>query len=187
MSLDLYERLSRIWNFTPEDLEANREGYISDRQSVAVREEQTAQNRDLSFGLLFIVLPALAGCGICFFLIDIPGIIGAVDYLWQIIVGVAVVVGLAVLWSALQGRRATKAAQQGWCDAVDGPLQIVADESRARPRFYLTIGSNRFRIPWRLYDAMQSYPAINTMHRLYFVPGLRYVLSIEPLDAQGLE
>ena len=187
MSMDLYEGLSRIWKFTPEDLEANREGYISDQQWLAVKREEADQNRDLSFGMLFIVIPGLAGCGICFFLFDIPGIIGAVNYLWEAIFGVAALVGLALLWSTWQGRRATRAAQKGWCEAEEGPLRLIADESRARPRFYIAIGSSRFRIPWRLYDAMQSYPAINEMHRLYYVPGLRYVLSIEPLTGGELE
>lgn len=182
MATDPYERLSRILNFTPDDLNANREGFITERQYVFVQQSEADQNKDLSFGLIFIIVPGLAACGACFFLFNIPAIIGAVDYLWELIFGIAGLVALGVGISAWQGRNAGKALQQGLCEAVDGEFNLIADETRARPRFYIAIDDRQFRIPWRLYDAMQSYQqAQGRLHRLYYVPGSGWVLSMEPL------
>lgn len=183
MATDPYERLSRYLNFTPEDLNANREGYITERQYALIRQAEASENKDLSFGLIFIITPSLALCAACFLLVDLPAIIGSVDYLWEVIFGFIALIAVVVGISAWQGRHAGKALEQGLCDAVDGVFYLVADETRARPRFYIAIDNRRFRIPWRVHEAMLSYQeAQGQLHRLYYVPGSQWVLSMEPLD-----
>jgi len=171
--------LATALNFDMTDLTHNREGEVSARQQARLQAARNEENKDFVFGMTFIVLPGLFGCGACAFLFDIPVIIGSVDYLTEAIGLLVGVVAVGVVWSAWQGRKANRGVSDGIAAAVTGPLTLTSDETRQRPRFYIVIGEDRFRVPWRIYEALQMYEGIGQAHTLYYVPGMRYVLSIE--------
>ena len=173
--------LTDALNFNTNDLAHNRAGEVSPRQQARLEAAVEEENKDFVFGMTFIVLPGLFTCGACAFLFDIPVIIGAVDYLAEFLAVVGVVGVLAVLWSAWQGRKASHRQREGIVAAVSGPVSLRSDETRQRPRFFIVVGDERFRVPWRVYEALQEYERIGDAHTLYFVPGMRYVLAMEPI------
>lgn len=175
------KRLMDALDFTPADLQANRAGEVSAAQQEKLAEIRSSENQDITFAALFLVIPLLFGCGICLFLFNVPTIIASVDYLVEVIIVFIIAVLVAVGWSAWQGRAAGQATRQGVVAMVEGPLSLATDEQRSRSRFFVVIGEERFHIPWRIYDALNKYRHTGAVHRLYYIPGVRYVLSMEPV------
>ena len=171
--------LTNALQFDLNDLEANRAGALSARQQAGLQAAIQKENKDFTFGMTLLALPGIFVCGACFFLFNIPVIIGSVNFLPEILAVVGGIIGLGVLWAAFQGWRNTRGGRQ-IAQAITGPLSLLGDEQRQRPRFYIIIGEERFRVPWRMYEGLQLYERIGEAHTLYYVPGMRYVLSMEP-------
>ena len=169
-------------DFTPADLQANRAGEVSPAQQQKLADIRASESQDITFAALVFIVPLLFGCGICFFLFNVPTIIASVDYLVEGLIVLIIALLGAVGWSAWQGRAAGQASRQGDVVMIEGPLSLQTDEQRSRSRFFVVVGEEQFRIPWRIYEALNKYRHTGVVHRLYYVPGVRYVLSMEAVE-----
>jgi hypothetical protein len=173
-----------LFDFTREDLEANRSGIISDRQIRQMQADRVVS--DVDFGCMLAILAvglmAATTCGIA---ADVPEIIASVDYFLPAAGIMAVIVGILAAWATWQGSLTRSSRGGHSAGTVEGPLRLSRDIQRSREIHFITVAESRFKISWDVYRGLHTYlqdVGDDARFRLYYTPTTRRVLALEPVD-----
>lgn len=150
--------LLRAFQLQPEDLEANRAGRLSPAQG---RRLLGNGNSNLAGALLIGLLLA----GILYGVVHKP-LVPAQWITASILFVIVLIVGLRYF---LQTRAAVA---EGRVESLVGPAHA---QSRGRAGWYLVVADQSFQLPVR-----PSQIQRDARYRVYFVPGTRTVIAMEP-------
>ncbi|MBN1285992.1 MAG: hypothetical protein JXB47_11390 [Anaerolineae bacterium] len=153
--------LAHALRFTPEDLEANRRGILSERQARAIRRRAalTVARAAVLCVPLFIILALLFNSS------------GVAGILWALLLsGVPYLVSAVRLWPAVRDANALQVAPAGG--------YVTAERVRRlglAPAYYFVVdGQTRFRTDRRACLSFTEGP-----YTVYYLPTARRVVSIE--------
>lgn len=166
-------KLMEVLGFTAEDLQANREGYLTKVQ----RERLNSQRRSSQFDYLFLFIVPLAGAALLM-LAD-----GAS-------VGTTMFIGLAILlaYGIFNSVMRYSSYRQFDADLYKGNIQAVEGEIRKNSAFSLgrsldetfriEIGKLSFPVKETTISAFKSHQS----YRIYYVPNTKTILSAEMIE-----
>jgi hypothetical protein len=194
---ELVEALARTVRFSPEDLAANRAGRLSSAQ----RRRLVVDTVDTFFGTLggvagalVLVLGGLAVAAYTLAPSNFPGQTAAVRGLLQrqpvslspLLGGALAVLVVGGVAAFLAARPVFHDACDGRVVAIDGAVDAEAGVIRAATVYYYVVRTTRedgARRPLRFVVAPLAYRALvgGKPYRLYYLPHLHTLLSIEPL------
>ena len=155
--------LQQALDFTDEDLQANREGYMTKRQRKNIDQIRTemrfVQFVGVGMGIIFLFGCAIWLDPVCFGLM-------------------ALSIPLTIFASVSQSRRASRDLYKGMVLSIDERIKLIKQrEGLGYIRCYVQAGEGQFRISKRAYKSLQN----RGFYRIYFAPNTSKILSIEAL------
>ncbi len=164
----LTQNLARRLHFHPDDLAANRRGYLSARQ----RRRLLGQAGLHGVGLILLTLFLIGTVGD---IVESGGDVTFTAVISYIPLGALLLAGFAYLWQRLTRYRRDIAAQR--CLMESGPVRTRISGSYRFRQAYLMVNGQEFPIPARAYDAILE----GERCRVYYLPHSHEVASIEAL------
>ena len=158
-------------NFTPEDLAANREGYMTKKQRVYLGNQR-------SLWMSAIVLAVIA-CPILSTYAIWNGIQihDSTSSRVGIIALICVVTGGFAIYAATRRRIYNADVYKGNVSMTEGSIVLDVDSGGRRVEYYVGIGNRNYRISKSAFLAFKNH----NEYRLYYAPNSRIVLSAEPM------
>jgi hypothetical protein len=149
-------RFAEIFDFTDDELRANRAGQISPRQKFKLGKEDTQETLDIGCALFILLSIAFITLVLCGLLFDISAYIRAfVDGLPFIIPVVLLLAGIIFYVNHL-GRRERRQKYPMPVTALRGDWRLEVIEGRAYDRYYLLIDGLRLKILMNAYDVLRT-------------------------------
>lgn len=169
-----YAALEKTLYLTPEDIDSNRAGQLSETQQARIQGQLRAASVGVGCISIFSLLPAI---GIAILLPD-----------WFI--RAIILIGL-VVWGFFFYRTYQKITNRnqeiasdlevGQVDRLEGALGRVQTKERAG--YYLSVNEQRFLVPRTLFDlAPEDEPVA-----LYHLPKSKHFLALEFLDESSID
>jgi hypothetical protein len=174
--------LMAIFNFTEDDLAANRAGRMSARQ--ATRLQSDYKNVAIRSVLVVSIFSCLGCVSLTAALIgkSLPGIGDAGSALMMVAV-IAIVVFVTI---AIQQTKTQFDLKQRAVTYVDGGLKLKLVPAKAALYYKVEVASKTFDISREVFDTLYTYHKIDLeqrLYRVYYAPETKKLLSAEILDA----
>lgn len=178
--------LAAIFNFSPDDLQANRVGRISDAQVESLK--HTSDDQQFALGCL-AVLP-LCGCG--FFVV--VNSIQHLDAFNRLLFGGVFVLltAFAVIAIFLSRRSLGRDINDRVARSITGMMRVYNKQSGRSMWYYAEVGSKSFVISVEDYNALRKYFHGNTQYpgylkgyTAYYAPRSNKLLSLEAAGEKG--
>jgi hypothetical protein len=164
----------RLFDFTEEDLTANRAGRLSARQLQRQRRRQ--RTIGLLFGLAVVAMVPILTLAIELVILDVGS-----HPLLSIVLPGAVLLTLVLLITQAYRWRAEHMLAAGWVLQAEGLCHLLP-ESGIRGLVYnrFQVGSEAFSIPAGLGEVFALLD--NQVCRVYYVPNSREIVSVQALE-----
>lgn len=176
--MDSLFQLATVFTFTPDDLNANQQGKLSQRQRALLRDLTATGVSVVAFGVMLAIVVACGGAG--FITISL----NSQQPPWMMLAfGVIAVLFLSLAWtwdtvaSRIDARR-------GIVTVTAGIPTFSASQSKGyveAKRHYLRVGRRKFRISDRQHDALRAVLADigrETTFHAYSTPLTRRLMSL---------
>lgn len=147
-----------LFHLGPDDLDANRQGALSQRQARALAQSGVRN-------LLGALLIGLALAVIVYAVANKPLV--PVQWILASLLAAAV---LAV--GAVDYRRTRLAARDGRVECLSGPIRL---QSQGRAGWYLHVAGQSFKLPVHFWQLKNDAP-----YRVYVAPAARRIVALEP-------
>lgn len=171
-------RFAEIFDFTDDELRANRVGQLSPRQKYKLAQEDTQETLEIGcalFLLLSITFLVLVLCGLIF---DISAYVRAfIDGLPFILPVMLVLVGV-IMYVNHVGKRERKQKYPMPVASLRGEWQLQVVEGRAYDRYYLHIAGLRLRILMNAYEVLRGLEP-STPLVVYIDSASQKIVSVE--------
>lgn len=157
-------------NFTPEDLEANRDGVMTERQRIALEARAAPKSH------------AFTGAFILWGLITLGAVDSSISTTDKMLVSIVSLLLVATVAGAY-----SEWANKFFNDAEDGVVReltgrVILDTNANRTRFTLTIGYMTFKLDRQAYLRFRHLDT----YTIYYAPGSHIILSFRRADGGGL-
>ena len=178
---DPNDRLAGAFNFTADDVAANRQGYLTPAQKKVIAETRRA--RGCGARAVYIAMGASVAIIVVAFVLAgglrVPRSTGA---LTAFAVAISVFIGI-FLAAMIYDRVRSRDLRTGKISVAEGPAQRRTKEYKFGTAFYVKIGRRRFQLPHpKQFDAFDE----GTYYRIYYVknPPVHIILSVETVESR---
>lgn len=179
-------RFAEIFDFTDDELRANRAGQISPRQKFKLGKEDTQETLDIGCALFILLSIAFIALVLCGLLFDISAYIRAfVDGLPFIIPVVLLLVG-GIFYVNHLGKRERRQKYPMPVTGLRGDWRLVVVEGRAYDRYYLSIDRLRLKISMNAYDVLRRLDPATPLV-VYIESVSQKIVAMEIADATSDE
>src|SRR5258708_38001186 len=181
---DLKESLMQAIKFTPEDLEANRNGTITEAQRAKLG-KNAGFTRGITLFMYGVFIVMIIGIGAYFFVFSDTGqnllkSSNGDTPIGPIVIGVLSAVVVIVFMSALRTLMRTNDMAKGKVSVTEGPAKLKTYPAGYWMRSYQAkIGKTNFHVQQPVFNAFVE----GGSYRLFYIkiPPTNYMLSIEQL------
>lgn len=170
------DTFSAALGFTPEDLEANRSGSLTDSQRElmhSLRRRELLSN--IFIGPLFLMIPVAVIIGGAY--IVLRSAFAGMEWIWLLLLGGLIVNFVRFLPSGLRRWRAVGADIENGAASVNGRASIKSIKYRRATVYTLKIGDVSFDVPETITQVFQQ----GQVYRAYYTPQALILLSAEKL------
>lgn len=179
--------LMALFDFTADDLQANRAGSLTPDQEARLGQIDAPDGTNLACALILVAFTA-AMCTLCAILADVPIILRAVD--WPpltLILPVLALLALVIGWRWRQEIRLNPPVDSSALGTVQGRIKLRVQDHGAREDYYLVVidaagEETALPIPWTALDGLREHQRKNgadTIYRVYYALRGPVVLSLE--------
>lgn len=174
-------RFAEIFDFTDEELRANRAGQIAPRQKVRLAQEDTQETLDLgcAVGILFGI--AMASLLLCSVIFNLGMILETGVRVIPLLIPIGFILAGVIAYVNMQGNRERRQKYPMPVTALQGQWTLERIEGRSYDRYYLHIGDMRFRIQVIAYDILRQLDP-NMPLVVYFASMSQKIMAVEEAD-----
>jgi heme/copper-type cytochrome/quinol oxidase subunit 4 len=165
--------LMHVFDFTVEDLQANKTGRVSERQIAQIRR---AHGR-----VRWVVLSVLGG--IALLISVVTGLQTTPAVFLVVLLALSMVCVGALLFLRRGQQNEQRLLRERWVRSARGELQLHRRNSRSAD--HITIGKKHFTLTPKQHAQLTEYVTAHPERRyyLYYVPDVVRVFSIEPVSS----
>jgi hypothetical protein len=161
--------LMELLRFNSEELVANRDGYLSEKQLRYLRD------RAGSWRFNRWLLMAGSGIGLIVTFLDFQSNGNIADHIcFMGLICVATVFGIGYAYSQEKRFKADIAGQPAVVEGKIGLISVIEGKNPSR-RHYLLIQGLKFNVTWNVSEALEQ----NGWYRIYYAPHSNIILSIK--------
>lgn len=171
-------RLMEAFDFTEDELTANRAGQLSPRQKQLLDRQDLRQTLDIGCALGVFAVIGLVIVGICSLLFNVSAMMSSIGVIAPFLLAGFLILVAVVLFVNWQGVQERKRTMPGDVEIIEGPLYATLEGGGFNARGYLEIADRRFRIEPEMYDALRVYGQEATF-RVYHAHRYGKIVAVE--------
>jgi hypothetical protein len=179
-------RFAEYFDFTEDDLIANRVGQISPRQKDRLGQEDTLETLDLGCALFILLAMSIIGLAICGLVFNIRVYLDTFLSALPFLLPIGLLVMGIILYVNHLGNRERRQKYPMPVSALRGEWSLEKVEGRSYDRHYVRIDGLRLKIPIMVYDILRGLPP-QTPLVVYIQSVLQKIVAMEFDDAEGGE